>query len=123
MDALNDQSKALRGARVIILGVAYKADVEDMRESPALDLIRLLRERGDEVRYNNPHVPHFDHHGLELESMSLTAEELGASDCVLIATAHTAYDAHFIVNNASLIIDTRNMTKHINERRDKIVSA
>jgi UDP-N-acetyl-D-glucosamine dehydrogenase len=123
MDALNDRGKALRGARVLLLGVAYKADIEDMRESPALDLIRLLREKGAEVRYNDPHVPRFEHAGVGLESVSLSAEEISASDCVLIATAHTAYDAQFIVDNSSLVVDTRNMTKHVAENRDRIVCA
>jgi UDP-N-acetyl-D-glucosamine dehydrogenase len=123
MDALNDRGRALRGARVLLLGVAYKADVEDMRESPALDLIRLLGEKGAEVRYNDPHVPQFEHEGVRLESVDLSAGELAASDCVLIATAHTAYDAAFIVENARLVVDTRNMTKHVAEHRDRIVCA
>ena len=123
MDALNDRGKALRGARVLLLGVAYKADVEDMRESPALHLIRLLREKGAEVRYNDPQVPRFEHEGLALESVPLSASELAGSDCVLIAAAHTAYDANFIVDNAQLVVDTRNMTKHVTEHRDRIVCA
>ncbi len=123
MDALNDRGRALRGARVLLLGVAYKADVEDMRESPALDLIRLLRAKGAEVHYNDPHVPQFEHDGTTLESVPLSAEELAASDCVLIATAHSAYDAAFIVENAPLVVDTRNMTKHVTEHRERIVFA
>ncbi len=123
MDALNDRGRALRGARVLLLGVAYKADVEDMRESPALDLIRLLREKGAEVRYNDPHVPQFEHEGMRLESVDLSAGELAANDCILIATAHSAYDAAFIVDNARLVVDTRNMTKHVVDHRDRIVCA
>ncbi len=108
---------------LLLLGVAYKADVEDLRESPALDLMRLLRDKGAEVRYSDPHVPRFEHHGMSMEGVPLSAEELAASDCVLIATAHTAYDAAFIVENAALVVDTRNMTKHVTAHRDRIVHA
>ncbi len=123
MDALNGQGKALRGARVLVLGAAYKADVEDMRESPALTLMALLRQKGAEVRYNDPHVPHIAHAGILLDSAPLTAEELAASDCVLIATAHSAYDPDFIVGNARLVVDTRNITRSVAGKRDKIVRA
>jgi UDP-N-acetyl-D-glucosamine dehydrogenase len=123
MEALNDRGKTLRNARVLVLGAAYKADVNDLRESPALRLMELLREKGAVVRYNDPHVPRLDHGPVSLESTPLSAEELAASDCVLVATAHAAYDPDFIVQYASLVVDTRNMTRHVTRHRDRIVRA
>ena len=123
MEALNDRGRTLRGARVLVLGAAYKADVDDLRESPALRLMELLREKGAEVRYNDPHVARLDHGPVRLESTPLTAEELASTDCVLVATAHSAYDAEFIVRHASLVVDTRNMTRHVTRHRDRIVRA
>src|SRR5207237_163996 len=90
-DALNEHAKALRGARVLVLGVAYKADVDDLRESPALEIIELLREKGALVRYHDPHVakiPRTRKHALDLESVPLDDAELSACDCALIVTAH-----------------------------------
>jgi UDP-N-acetyl-D-glucosamine dehydrogenase len=123
MDALNERGKTLRNSRVLVLGAAYKADIDDTRESPALTLMSLLRGKGAVVRYNDPHVPKIEHDGFVLESVSLTTEELASVDCVLVATAHSAYDPAFIVQNALLIIDTRNMTRNVSENREKIVRA
>jgi len=123
MEALNDRGKTLRNARVLVLGAAYKADVTDMRESPALRLMELLREKGAVVRYNDPHVPRLEHGLVRLESAPLTAEELASSDCVLVATAHSAYDPDFIVQHAALVVDTRNMTRHVTHHRERIVKA
>ena len=123
MEALNDRGRTLRGARVLVLGAAYKADVDDLRESPALRLMELLREKGADIRYNDPHVPRMEHGAIHLESAPLTAEELAASDCVLVATAHSAFDAEFIVRHASLVVDTRNMTRHVTRHRERIVRA
>jgi UDP-N-acetyl-D-glucosamine dehydrogenase len=110
-DALNDDSKAVRGARIAVLGVAYKRDVDDVRESPALDIIQLLSERGALVSYHDPHVPSLRlEHEKTIQSVELTAEWLRSADCVVIVTNHSAYDYQWIVENCHLLIDTRNAT-------------
>jgi UDP-N-acetyl-D-glucosamine dehydrogenase len=114
MDALNDDGKALRNAKVIVLGVAYKRDVDDMRESPALHVIHHLQKRGALVEYHDPHVPHFvTEDGIEMGRCELSAEWLHAADCVVITTDHSAYDYDWIVKNARLLVDTRNALKHV----------
>jgi UDP-N-acetyl-D-glucosamine dehydrogenase len=127
MAALNDHGKPLKGSQVLILGVAYKRDVDDPRESPSFELMDLLRAAGAKLAYNDPHVPHLPrmrhHHVPELSSLPLTAETLAAQDCVLIATDHSAYDYDFIVRNSQLVIDTRNATKHVLTDREKIRKA
>ena len=126
MDALNDQSKALNGARVLLLGVAYKADVDDTRESPGLELIDLLQERGATVDYNDPFVPKLTlsrKYDFGLESVALTEDNLADYDCVLIATAHAQYDYDFIVEHARLVLDTRNATVDVTKNRKKIRKA
>jgi len=126
MNALNERGKALKGARVLLLGVAYKADVDDTRESPGLTLIEIMQSRGATVDYNDPFVPQlvasrrFD---LKLKSVDLTPTSLAEYDCVLIATAHTAYDYDFIVEHAQLVLDTRNATKNVTQHRDRIHKA
>jgi len=123
--ALNDRSKALKGSRVLVLGVAYKKDVDDLRESPTLKIMQLLKERGAQVDYNDPYfaelhkMRHFDFAGMK--SVELNAKNLGAYDCVLIATDHTSYDYAAIVDSAKLVIDTRNATRRIAKGREKIV--
>jgi UDP-N-acetyl-D-glucosamine dehydrogenase len=107
-EALNGQGKAVRGAAVLVLGVAYKRDVEDIRESPALDIIRLLEGQGAKVTYFDPHVPRFREDGQEFRSVELTPEVVGAADCVMIVTDHTAVDYRMIKRTAKLVVDTRN---------------
>nr|PZN18008.1 MAG: nucleotide sugar dehydrogenase [Pseudomonadota bacterium] len=110
--ALNDRGKALKDAKVLILGVAYKKDIDDPRESPAFELMHLLGERGAQVRYHDPHIPvlpslrSWPHLG-RLESVPLTGEVLSAQDAVLIATDHSAVDYGFVLEKAPLIVDTR----------------
>ncbi len=127
MDFLNEQGKPLKGAKICLLGVAYKQDVNDPRESPAFVLIDLLRERGAEISYNDPHIPRLPamrHHDVpDLASSELTPEFLGSQDCVLIATAHSAYDPDFIVRHAQMVLDTRNLTKDVVDGREKIFKA
>ncbi len=126
MEALNQHEKALRGSRVLILGAAYKQDVDDMRESPSLRLIELLQSHGAEVEYNDPHIPKLPklrHYELDMESVPLTEKSLAEFDCVVVATAHSAYDYEFIVKHAPLVVDTRNATKAITKGREKIVKA
>ncbi len=126
MEALNAQGKAMRGSRIMVLGAAYKKDIDDTRESPTIPLIELLSGHGAQVIYNDPYVPRIvpgRHHDLEMESTQITADTLEATDCVLIATAHSCYDASFIVKHAPLVVDTRNFTEGVEEGRGKIVKA
>ncbi|HUF36898.1 MAG TPA: nucleotide sugar dehydrogenase [Anaerolineales bacterium] len=111
MDALNDRGKALKGSQVLVLGVAYKPDVDDLRESPALDIISLLMEKGAQVSYHDPHIPDFDHDGLAMASVSDLMDAVQSADCVAIVTDHHAYDFSRILETASLIVDTRNALK------------
>ena len=109
MDGLNDDGKALMGARVLILGVAYKSDIDDVRESPALLIIEQLRKKGADVVYNDPHIPELSGE-LEgnLHSVPLSEEELARTDCVVVVTAHSAYDWSWVAEHAGLVVDTRN---------------
>ena len=127
-DALNDAGKAVRGSKVALLGMAYKKDIDDPRESPSFELMDLLLKKGAAVSYNDPHIPdlprmrHWPHLD-PMTSQPLTPEYLAAQDCVLIATDHTAYDYAFIVRHSRLVIDTRNATKTVAAGREKIVRA
>jgi UDP-N-acetyl-D-glucosamine dehydrogenase len=107
-EALNGQGKAVRGALVLVLGIAYKRDIEDIRESPALDIIHLLEGQGARVTYSDPHVPRFREDGQEFKSVELTPEVVAAADCVMIVTDHTAVDYRMIKRKAKLVVDTRN---------------
>jgi len=98
----------VRGAAVLVLGVAYKRDIDDIRESPALDIIRLLRGQGARVTYSDPHVPRFREDGQEFTSVDLTPEAVAAADCVMIVTDHTSVDYRMIRDRAKLVVDTRN---------------
>lgn len=121
---LNEQGKPIKGSRICILGMAYKKDVDDPRESPSFELLELLLQRGAEVTYNDPHIPVLPamrHHKVPvMSSTELTPKFLASQDCILIATDHTAYDFGFIVQNAPMVIDTRNATRDIEQGRDKI---
>jgi len=109
-DALNQRGKAVMGSRVLVLGIAYKKDVEDMRESPSVELMEILRDKGAVVDYADPHVPVFprmrEHH-FDLKSVELTPQRIASYDVVLLATAHTAFDYDLVRQYASLIVDTR----------------
>jgi UDP-N-acetyl-D-glucosamine dehydrogenase len=107
-EALNAQAKAVRGASVLVLGVAYKRDIDDLRESPALDIIRLLEGQGARVSYSDPHVPSFSEDGREFRSVALTPAAVAAADCVMIVTDHSAVDYRMVKRNAKLVVDTRN---------------
>jgi UDP-N-acetyl-D-glucosamine dehydrogenase len=107
-EALNGQGKAVRGATVLVLGVAYKRDIEDIRESPALDIIRLLEGQGARVSYFDPHVPRFREDGQEFRSVNLTPEVVASADCVMIVTDHSSIDYRMIKQQARLVVDTRN---------------
>jgi UDP-N-acetyl-D-mannosaminuronate dehydrogenase/intein/homing endonuclease len=112
-EALNEEGKPLKGSRICVLGVAYKKDVDDPRESPAFTVLELLQKRGAVVSYNDPHVPrlpHMRHHSIRLDSQPLTEEFLARQDCVVVVTDHSAYEWPWIVRHAPLLIDTRNAT-------------
>jgi UDP-N-acetyl-D-glucosamine dehydrogenase len=108
-DALNDAGKPVKGSRILVLGVAYKKDVSDIRESPALDIIHLLEEKGAYVSYHDPHVPAFQHDGMEMVSETDLAAALQRADCVVIATDHSAYDWTEIAGKAAQVVDTRHV--------------
>jgi UDP-N-acetyl-D-glucosamine dehydrogenase len=107
-DALNDHSKALKGSRVLILGTAYKPDIDDLRESPALDVIGLLMAKGAQVSYHDPYIQKIKHDSWELVSVPDMMEAVRQADCVAIITNHTVYDYSAILDSAQLIVDTRN---------------
>jgi len=123
--ALNERERSVKGSKVLLLGVAYKKDVDDLRESPSLKMLELLTERGAEVDYNDPYFPalhkmrHYDFSSKR--SVELTPRTIAAYDCVLIATDHTSYDYETIVKNAKLVVDTRNATRRVKSGREKIV--
>jgi UDP-N-acetyl-D-glucosamine dehydrogenase len=124
--ALNDRGKAVKGSRLLILGLAYKPDVDDVRESPSFELIERIRELGGIVDYNDPHVPathKMRNYDLEMASVPLSAESLQLYDCVLISTHHAAYDWQLIADHSRLIVDTRNALRDVKGRRDHIVPA
>ncbi|MCL2503893.1 MAG: nucleotide sugar dehydrogenase [Coriobacteriia bacterium] len=113
MEALNAEGKALSISRVLILGVAYKADIGDMRKSPAIRISELLLAKGADLVYHDPHVPEFDAGGKRLSSLELTREEVAAADAVLILTAHTSVNHRMVAENARMVLDTRNALRGI----------
>lgn len=113
-------AKALNKSTIIVLGLAYKRDIKDVRESPSLDVIRLLETRGAKVICNDPHVDAIDFHGVKLSSTPLTAKLLKSADLVVIVTDHTLYNYQWIVDNARAVFDTRNATKKVVAHREKI---
>ena len=123
--ALNDRQKSMKGSKILLLGVAYKKDVDDMRESPSLKLLDLLNARGAKVDYNDPYfaeIPKLRHYNFEgMKSVTLDAKMLAGYDCVLIATDHTSYDYPMIVESAQLVVDSRNATRRIARHRNKII--
>ncbi len=126
MEALNDHKKSLKASKVLVLGLAYKKDIDDVRESPSVELIELLREKGAKVDYNDPFIPKTHKqrdHDLKMASKKLSAKMIAGYDVVLIATDHSEYDYNWIVENAKLVVDTRNATKAVRKNRKKIVKA
>ncbi len=120
--ALNEQGKALKGARILLLGLAYKEDVADWRESPAFDVMRLLEEYGAEVLVHDPLIPEVDdpHEGVHVHSIALTDQAIASADCVVIVTHHSAYDYQRVVDLAQVVVDTRNATRNITRGREKV---
>ncbi|MEO0483441.1 MAG: nucleotide sugar dehydrogenase [Planctomycetota bacterium] len=125
-DALNDREKSVKGSKVLVLGLAYKPDVDDLRESPSFELIELLLERGAKVEYNDPHIPtapKVRKHDLQMSSVDLTPASLASYDCVLISTNHKAYDYQMIGEHSKLIVDSRNAMDAYQGDRGHIVKA
>jgi UDP-N-acetyl-D-glucosamine dehydrogenase len=124
--ALNDRKKPIHGSKILVLGLAYKKDVDDFRESPSIELIEKLKEHGAKVDYNDPHIAKTHksrEHDLGMKSVSLTAARLKTYDAVLIATDHSAYDYGMIVRNSKLVVDTRNACVNVKQGREKVVKA
>lgn len=122
--ALNAHNKSLKDARVLVLGVAYKKDIDDVRESPALKIMELLKKQGADIFYHDPFIPVIEPHGgstMRLESVDLTEQTLRDSDCVLVITDHTQIDYQFVVDCGNVVVDTRNATKNVERNRSKIV--
>jgi len=122
--ALNDEHKCLKDAKILVLGVAYKKDIDDVRESPALKIMELLRHQGANISYHDPFIPVIEPHGgstVHMNSVELTDEVLAKADCVLILTDHSVIDYGRVVAKAQLVVDTRNATKDVAVNRDKIV--
>jgi UDP-N-acetyl-D-glucosamine dehydrogenase len=119
--ALNDDQRSVKGSRVLILGIAYKRDIDDMRESPALDVMRLLEERGAQVDYHDPWVASFRENGHSKAGVALTAEVLERADAVVIVTDHSGVDYQFVADHARLLVDTRNSTSKLKPSRARIV--
>ena len=123
-EAFNARKRCLQDSKILILGVAYKKDVDDVRESPSLRIMQLLQARGARVEYSDPFfptLPKMRHYNFGLSSVDLTPENLARYDAVLVATDHSVYDYRDIVRHARLVIDTRNATRNITEHREKIV--
>ena len=120
-DGLNRAAKSIRNSKIMILGVAYKKDVSDCRESPALDVMRLLKDKGAVLSYNDPLVPSLRLGSAVLKSVEATSAEIARHDCVIILTDHSVYDFRKLVGAAKLVIDTRNSTKDLNEFKDRVI--
>ena len=121
-DALNDRSRALKGSSVLVLGVTYKADVNDIRESPSLEIIEMLERKGALVSYADPFTPQIAVSGVKLAAVEPTAETIAAADCVLILTNHSSFDYPMIAKRAQLVVDTRNALKAYRSNRTSIVT-
>ncbi|MCE5231131.1 nucleotide sugar dehydrogenase [bacterium] len=120
-DALNDAAKPVNGSRIIVVGVAYKRDVSDVRESPALDIIEMLADRGADVSYYDPHVPVLHENSIDMKSIELTPGRLRRADCIVIVTDHEAVNLNMVGRESKLIVDTRNATKRLRNPKARIV--
>ncbi|MFW5714141.1 MAG: UDP binding domain-containing protein, partial [Brevefilum sp.] len=120
-DALNIQKKPVNGSQVLILGVAYKPDIDDLRESPALDVIHLLQEKGADVAYHDPFIPVLDHDNINLEAVADLDSAVKNADCVAIITNHSIYDYPAILEAAQMVVDTRNALGKLGKDNPKVV--
>ena len=116
-NALNDVKKSVNGSTILVLGVSYKRDIDDTRESPALDIISLLKQKGAKVFYHDPYVNILHENGITMKSKPLTPKSLGDADCVIIATDHSEFDYKFVTKHSKIIVDTRNATNGIKSKK------
>ena len=126
MDALNDRGKSLKGSKILVLGAAYKKDIDDPRESPSFKLMEIMIDKGAEVDYNDPFIPELPPmrmYDIKGKSVELTTENLSKYDCVLVSTDHSDYDFDYIVEHSQLVLDTRNSTVNVKDTNNKIVKA
>jgi UDP-N-acetyl-D-glucosamine dehydrogenase len=127
MEGLNQCGKAMRGAKVLVCGIAYKPDIDDIRETPAAEIIELLVERGAEVKYHDPHVPVLadmrKYASIDMNSVPLTPERVADTDCVIIVTDHNAIDWRMLADAAPLIVDTRNAMARVGNVKGLLVQA
>ena len=123
LDAMNDRGKALKGSKVIVLGVAYKPDIDDVRESPALDVIGLLKKKGAQVEYHDPYIPHIHHEydGWQMDSVKDMMQAIREADAVVVITNHKVYDYEAIVKEAKFVFDSRNATRKVADGGEKVV--
>jgi UDP-N-acetyl-D-glucosamine dehydrogenase len=123
MEAMNDRGKALKGSKVLVLGVAYKPDIDDIRESPALDVIGLLQKKGALVQYHDPYIPHIHHEydGWQMDSVKDLMKAVEEADAVVIVTNHKVYDYQAIVDCSKFVFDSRNATRHISKGMERVV--
>ena len=123
MEGLNDHGKALKGSRVLVLGVAYKPDIDDVRESPAMDVIGLLKQKGAIVEYHDPYIPHIHHEydGWQMDSVKDIMKSVKESDAVVIVTNHKQYDYKAIIDSAKFVFDSRNATGKLGKDSDKVI--
>ncbi|MDD5757436.1 MAG: nucleotide sugar dehydrogenase, partial [bacterium] len=119
-DALNNKGKSVKNAKILVLGVAYKNDIDDVRESPAIDFIKLLQKKGAKVNYHDPFIPNLGHEGVPMKSVPLTKSIVKSVDAVVVITRHKAIDYKWLVANAKLVIDTRNATKSLGKRNNVV---
>jgi UDP-N-acetyl-D-glucosamine dehydrogenase len=120
-DALNEHSKPLKGSKVLVLGAAYKPDIDDLRESPSLDVIRLLQKKGADVSYHDPFISRIEHEDWKIESVKDLGKAIKIADCIVIVTNHSSYDYPAILRDASLIVDTRNALGKIGRKDPKVI--
>ena len=123
MEGLNDRGKALKGSKILVVGAAYKADINDIRESPALDVIGLLLKKGGSVQYHDPYIPHIHHEvdGWYMDSVKDVLQAAREADAVVIITNHKVYDYQAIVENSAFVFDSRNATRSVAHGLDKVV--
>ncbi|MDX1379029.1 MAG: nucleotide sugar dehydrogenase, partial [Anaerolineales bacterium] len=123
LEAMNDRGRILNGSNVLVLGVAYKPDVDDVRESPAMDVIGLLQQKSANVSYHDPYIPHIHHEtdGWQMESVKDLMKAVAESDAVIIITDHKEYDYKSIVDSAKFVFDSRNATRKVARNNDKVV--
>jgi UDP-N-acetyl-D-glucosamine dehydrogenase len=120
-DALNLHKKSINGSKILVLGVSYKPDIDDLRESPALDIIHLLQEKGAQVQYHDPFIPSINHDELRMQSVTDFDKSVKEADCVVIVTDHSLYDYKKILQDAKLIFDARNATGKMGKNNPKVV--